>query len=203
MASQIMSQDIGHDPKEQSTRVAHHHDRFRRLHRAPRGNRAPVPGTCLRLPVAFATQTGADTHRQAADREDPDAPPCLCRRQTGASGLPRPIARQSRGPRCRPLGNGSSPRNRLAPPQARSAAGTGAAGGFGARPVPIGATLSLFPWQPRPVRRIPHPDPRTGMPALAGLARGVRGEACRGSGAPGSLLGADPGEQVPTWLYPF
>jgi hypothetical protein len=28
----------------------------------------PVPGTCLRLPVAFATQTGADTHRQAADR---------------------------------------------------------------------------------------------------------------------------------------
>jgi hypothetical protein len=34
----------------------------------------PVPGTCLRLPVAFATQEGADTHRQAADREDPDAP---------------------------------------------------------------------------------------------------------------------------------
>jgi len=34
----------------------------------------PVPGTCLRLPVAFATQTGADTHRQAADREDPDPP---------------------------------------------------------------------------------------------------------------------------------
>ena len=137
MASQIMSQDIGHDPKEQSTRVAHHHDRFRRLHRAPRGNRAPVPGTCLRLPVAFATQTGADTHRQAADREDPDAPPCLCRRQTGASGLPRPIARQSRATRCRPLGNESSPRSPFATIHARSAAGTGAAVGFGVRPTPI------------------------------------------------------------------
>ena len=47
----------------------------------------PVPGTCLRLPVAFATQTGADTHRQAADREDPDAS--------------RPLARPRPQPACR------------------------------------------------------------------------------------------------------
>ena len=79
----------------------------------------PVPGTCLRLPVAFATQTGAETPRQAADREDPHPPPCLCRRQIGGSGAPPRIARQLQGIRRPPLGNGSSPRNlRTRPPQA-------------------------------------------------------------------------------------
>jgi len=74
----------------------------------------PVPGTCLRLPVAFATQTGAETHRQTPDREDPHPPPCLCRRQTGGCGPPKPTARRG-GTRCRPLGTGSSPPHRGRP----------------------------------------------------------------------------------------
>jgi hypothetical protein len=58
----------------------------------------PVPGTCLRLPVAFATQTGADTHRQTADREDPDAP----------GPLARPPPQPARGgTRCHSPCNGS------------------------------------------------------------------------------------------------
>jgi len=52
----------------------------------------PVPGTCLRLPLAFATQTGAATHRQAADRKDPHPPRAMHRPSVYLAGtIPRRV----------------------------------------------------------------------------------------------------------------